>query len=128
MTKPISVFAQEAEQAVGRGFSLTEYTLKNGERYNTVALFKTQEEADSDLQEEIDDGYLEEGDYGVTELLIHADGSAFDVVGREVISHLAWQNNQTADEVKACLKGYYQEEERRIRHEADASVDGPSRG
>lgn len=128
MTKPISVFAHEADQAVGRGFTLTEYTLKNGERYNTVALFKTREEADLDLQEEIDGEYLEEGDYGVTELLIHADGSAFDVAGKEVISHLAWQNNQSEDEVKACLKGFYQEENRRIRHEADASADGPSRG
>lgn len=128
MTKPISVFAHEANQAVGRGFTLTEYQLKSGERYNTVALFKTQAEAEADLQEEIDGEYLEEGDYDVTQLFIHADGSAFDTAGREVISHLAWQNNQSADEVKTCLKGFYQEEERRIRHEADASNDGPSRG
>lgn len=127
MTKPISVFAHEANQVVGRGFTLTEYELKNGERYNTVALFKTKAEADADLQEEIDGEYIEEGELEVTELLIHSDGSAFDTAGFEVVSHLAWQNNQSADEVKACLKGFYQEEERRIRHEADASNDGPSR-
>lgn len=128
MTKPITVFVHEANQLAGRGFSLTEYNLQSGQLYNSAAIFKTKDEAESDLQEEIDGGYLEEGDFDVTELLIHADGSAFDVAGVEVISHLAFQNNQTADEVKACLKGYYQEEERRIRHEADASVGGPSRG
>lgn len=128
MTNPITVFVHESRQMFGRGFSLTEYNLKSGQVYNTVGIFKTKGEAEEDLQDEIEGGYLEEGEFDVTELMIHADGSAYDVAGAEVISHLASQNNQSEDEVKSCLKGYYQEEERRIRHEADASVDGPSRG
>lgn len=128
MTKPISVFAHETPQAVGRGFSLTDYTLQSGQHYNSVALFRTKAEAEADLAGEIEEGFIEEGELDVTELLIHADGSVFDTFGFEVVSHLSRQNNQTPEQVKECIKGYYQEEERRIRHEADASADGPSRG
>lgn len=128
VTKPISVFAQESPQLIGRGFSLSEYNLQSGQLYNTVALFRTKAEAEADLADEIEEGYIEEGEFHVTELLIHADGSVFDTFGFEVLSHLSWQNNQTPDQVKECIKGYYQEEERRIRHEADASADGPSHG
>lgn len=127
MTKPITVFAQEAQQAVGRGFALTEYSLPSGQIYNSVALFRTRAEAQTNLDGDIEDDFIEEGDYEVTELLIHPVGSVYDTFGFEVVSHLALQNNQSALEVRACIQGYYKEEERKIRHEADASSDGPSR-
>jgi hypothetical protein len=128
MTKPLSAFAQEAHQLMGRGFALTEYALQSGQRYNTVALFETRAEAEADLKSEVERGYLEEGGYEVVELLIFADGSVEDLDGKEVVSNLAWQNTQSANEVKECIKGYYQEEERRRRHGLEAFSDGPVRG
>ncbi|WP_274644368.1 hypothetical protein [Pseudomonas serbica] len=126
MSKTMVVYGLEADTLCGRGFSLTEYDLETGKNYNTLELFTSRKAADKDLKDEIKSGHLEVGDFEVSELILHADGSLFDDVGREVVSHLASQNNQTEAEVKTCLRDFYEAEQARLQRKPEASSEGPS--
>lgn len=126
MSKTMLVYALEADTLCGRGFSLIEGELESGKKYDTVALFTSRKAADKDLKDEIKSGHLETGDFTVSELILHADGSLIDDVGREVVSHLASQNNQTVEEVKTCLKDFYDNEQVKLQRKAEANSSGPS--
>lgn len=127
MSKPIEVFAQECDQMFGRGFTNTEYELDSGHLYNSIYLFESRGSAQADLDSDIEDELIEPDDFFVVALTLHPDGSLFDGAGFDIITHVAQQLNQTEEQARGHLKGYYQETERKLRHAADASRDGPSR-
>jgi hypothetical protein len=125
VAKPIIQYTLETDVLCGRGFTLVEETLQSGFKYDGFVLYDTQASAQAELDEDIKDGMIEEDEISVIEVVVHADGSIFDSFGQELASHMAMQNNQTIEQVKAGLAQYYTEAERRLRHAAEAVSEGP---
>lgn len=125
MAKPITQYTLETDVLCGRGFTITEDILQNGFKYDGFVLYDTQASAQAELDEDIEDGMIEEDEICVTEVLLHADGSIFDTFGQELASHMALQNSQTIEQVKAGLAQYYTDAERRLRHAAEPASEGP---
>lgn len=125
MSKSMAVFVQEANVLCGRGFALVEYEIEGGRTYHSADLFTSRAAAERDLKRMVAISLFEDDEYRVTDLTLHADGSLFDDKGREVVSHLASQNHQTVEEVKTCLRHFYDEEQSRLQRKSETSSEGP---
>lgn len=128
MQNTIKKFALEVlDSDEGRGFSLSNFALHGGDKFTGISLYDSPDEAESILEEIVGRGDLDSDEIKITEVFLHADGKILDGDEQELGSHIAKQTRQSEDKVLAGFKFCYAKEERRLRHAAEASSEGPKR-
>lgn len=125
MAKPIKQFTTEVADKDGRFFPIAYKTFTGGVENSIITLFNTRDEAESDMDELIERGDLDDDEICVTEVILHADGQIFDGAGNELLSHIANQTRQSKDQVMTGFTLVYADTQNRLRREAEAASEGP---
>jgi len=127
MPNTLKLFALEStDNRNGRGFSLRVYASKGRVVHLSMpCLYDTLDTAQEIVDEILENGRLDYDEIIVTPTILHGDGRLFDDAGNELLSHIAKQTVQSVEQVKEGFAVFYAENERRLRHAAEAASEGP---
>lgn len=125
MTTSLTMFAVGLRDLSTRSFNLTHYTLDNGHVYQGPLLFDTKKAAQTDVDEEIDEG-MEEDDIFVTPVTLYVDGRITDDDDQPLNRAIGLQTGQTPEQVLQDVAEYFAQEagKRRKAVEAESSSLG----
>lgn len=126
MSNALKLFTMESTDIRdGRCFTIRLYAFKGVESHFNPWLYDTQNEAQAIVDEAIESGHWDNDEIIITPIMLHSDGTIFDEAGNELLPGISKQTKQSQECVREGLAMIYSENERRLRHAAEATSEGP---